>query len=197
MVVCAALVGAVFGVAEVWAESVSEAREVRASDQSVYRSVTTDGVVEFNDFGVGEVVELDVPPALSPREVARTKARQQDILNVAQVLASDRSKREAQRDAERDERRDDLARQERDRLAAIRAADAVYYPARSTLYSPFHSRRFSPNVGERRLRQSRPNAGRYVYAPETRRPAARRGQDVAPVAPREYRNIEPDFRRRP
>ncbi len=116
---------------------------------------------------------------------------------MAQVLAADRSQRDAQRDADKASRREALDQRERERLAAIRAADAAYYPARSTLYSPFYARNFFPNIGERGLRRSRSTAGRYVYAPEARRSGPRRPPKEAPAAPREYRNIEPNFSRRP
>ncbi len=124
----------------------------------VFRSVGKDGVVEFNDNGDGELVNVDVPDALSEADVSVVRDRQRDILEVAQLLSSDRSDRESNRIRERELAREAQARFEQQELAALRAADSVYYPSRQFGFSPFFSNRFFAN-GRRR------NSARFVYEP--------------------------------
>ena len=120
----------------------------------VFRSVGEDGVVEFNDYGAGELVAIEVLPAASEVDVSIVRDRQRDILEVAQLLSSDRSDRETQRDRAREAQ----AQFERQELAAFRAADSAYDPARQIGFSPFLSNRFFAN-GRRR------SPPRYVYEP--------------------------------
>lgn len=128
------------------------------SRTQVFRSVGKDGVVEFNDNGDGELVNVDVPDVVSEAEVSIVRDRQRDILEVAQLLSSDRSDRDANRFLERERAREAQARFEQQELAALRAADSVYYPSRRFGFSPFLSNRFFAN-GRRR------NTPRFVYEP--------------------------------
>lgn len=129
-----------------------------SSRTQVFRSVGKDGVVEFNDNGDGELVNVDVPDAVSEADVSIVRDRQRDILEVAQLLSSDRSDREASRFEERERAREAQARFEQQELAALRAADSVYYPSRRIGFSPFLSNGFF--AGGRRL-----NTPRFRYVP--------------------------------
>ena len=170
------------------------------SRTQVFRSVGEDGVVEFNDNGEGELVRVDVPDAVSEADVAIVRDRQRDILEVAQLLSSDRSDRETNRFRERALEREAQARFEREELAALRAADSVYYPSRQFGFSPFFSNGFFAN-GRRR------NPPRFVYEPGPDHPSnglrhpgnglRHPGAGPAPraAAPQRRRSIQPNGRR--
>lgn len=123
----------------------------------VYRSRGANGEVEFNNFGNGERIELDVVPAPVGDEQARSSARVNDMLDVARALASDRQARTARREAQRESRI--LQAREEARLAAqhaewLAATRPRYYPA----FVPRHDR----GRARGRLRQEwRTGAGPY------------------------------------
>jgi len=184
---------------------VSDAASKSNSQIQVFRSVGKDGVVEFNDNGDGELVHVDVPDAVSAADVAIVRDRQRDILEVASLLSADRSDRETNRFRERALAREAQARVEQQafeqqELAALRAADSVYYPSRQFGFSPFFSNRFFAN---RRWRNPPP----FIYEPGPdhpsnglrhpgnglQHPGARPSPSVA--APTRRRSIQPNIRR--
>lgn len=67
----------------------------------IYRSVGANGEVEFNNFGEGEQIGVDLPAAPRRDDIERSSALVQDMLAVAQVLAADRQARTAQRENDR------------------------------------------------------------------------------------------------
>ena len=160
----------------IWAESAAGNPTQREAAAAVYRRVGADGVVEFNDYGAGDEVVLEVAPPLGAADVELVKERQRDILDVARVLADDRSDREEQRQAERDALREDREQAELDRLAALNAAESVYFPARLPLFSPFQANRLT-NFNRRRASRRKFDRSR---AEGTAGPNGPGGQPPAP-----------------
>ena len=123
--------------------------------------------MEFNDYGDGVAISLEPPQRVGRREIQRVRKRQQDILEVAQLLNSERTDREAQR-------RRDRERRARLDAASIRAARDAYYPSGRRGFSPFLLPRSSNRFrGFGRGRQGR----NKVYSPDLDYPRGRsRGQ---------------------
>lgn len=124
----------------------------------IYRLVGEDGVVEFSDSGVGELVLIAPAAPADVAEQARLRQRSRDILDVAQVLADERLTREGVSLAQRQQRVRER-KLENERIAALRiASDSVYYPARFLgAYCPHarhgfrahNSHPYSPRRGQR------------------------------------------------
>jgi len=159
----------------------------------VFRAVGADGVVEFNDYGEGEPVNVVVAEPVSEADVSIVRERQRDILEVAQLLSSDRSDRRQSRLDERERARAAQAQFEQQELAVFRAADSAFFPARRFGFSPFAANRFFAN-GRRR------NQPRFIYRPGPDHPSnglRHPGSRPPPAAPpKQRRSIQPRFGQR-
>ena len=129
--------------------------------------------MEFNDYGDGVAISVEPPQRVGRREIQRVRKRQQDILEVAQLLNSERADREAQR-------RRDRERRARLDAASIRAARDAYYPSVRRGFSPFLLPRSSNRFrGFGRGRQGR----NKVYSPNRDYPRGQRSGKSQPAAP--------------
>ena len=95
----------------------------------IFRTRGADGVVEFNDHGAGQPVQLTVVPAASPVEQARLHERNRDIAAVTEQLTEARQFREQLAQEAQ------LARAQREAVDARFAAssfatDNRFFPAR-------------------------------------------------------------------
>ena len=136
----------------------------------VYRSTGANGEVEFNNFGRGEPVALEVVPATVGAELERSSARVQEMLDVAQVLAADRQVRESNRAAKllAIQQAKTAAARESARLADyVAATQPRYYPAYSPRLGAGFSQRRRPGYGPGWRPRSGPYREGYRY-PEQR-----------------------------
>lgn len=181
--------GAVMGVSGAVAETVVSASGETPSvvtgpaGAGVYRSTGANGEVEFNNFGRGEPVALDVVPPTVGAELERSSARVQEMLDVAQVLAADRQVRESNRAAKllAVAQAKAAAARESARLAGFAAATQPrFYPAFSPRLGVGFGPRRRPGYGP----GSRPRSGpyrdgyRYPEQPAAPAPAPVRGKSL-------------------
>jgi len=117
----------------------------------VYRWVGADGVVEFNNYGLGEPVSVAPVAPLDPLAADVVRTRQEDMLRVAAELAAERKDREASRLAAAQ-----LQRSERDRQReadARRTQEVGYLSPYLSPYDPRFLPGYSPYSAPRYLRR--------------------------------------------
>ena len=162
-------------VAETDVKAASKSRSVVTGPASagVYRSTGANGEVEFNNFGNGEPVALDVVPPAVGAELERSSSRVREMLDVAQVLAADRQARERNRAAKLRAVRQArvAAAREEARLADwVAATQPRYYPVYAPRFGAGVGRRHRPGYGPGWRPQSGPYRDGYRYPEQPAEP---------------------------